>query len=803
MIEIHDRQILIDGQPRIVLCGEIHYFRLPRAVWQDRLDKLKAAGCNAVASYVPWLCHEPVEGEIDLAGQTRPELDLGAFIDLCRDNGLWFVVRPGPFIMAEMKNEGLPYWLYQKYPEIVPVGWDGKPAPTRTADYLAPDFLNAAQRWYQAVMAVVVPRLSPNGGNVIAVQLDNEIGMLAWVSNSPDLTEHVLADFAAWLQGRYKMAALRQRYPFELNDPLVRAEAIRSPDEDYAACLLRDLGHYMRDRARRYVDKLRAWAECADAGGIPFLINLHGSGNGRGTHFPIGISQLYEVYRRGSGYLPGSDFYLGNLTADNFQDLYLCNAFLEATQAPDQPLCCLEFECSDGDYAGMSGTRYDPSAVDFKLRMCIAQGYRLLNFYLFAGGFNYRLEPPPNDSDDRIAITGERHGWTAPVSPEGELNDTFPRMASAIRAVTAVADKLVTMREERDGVAVGFMADYFMTEYRYPHSAAMKDIVQDLEAHRAGWVWESLVRALLFAGYRFGAVDIQNEPLEPGSVPVLVLPSARHMDSEVQAKLAAWLKAGGNLLLYGEVPVYDMEGSPCTLLAQALGVRPLAIRHSAEHHYLSLCAEGWAAPRPELHTHYAQVFELGQAESILRLHGSGEVTAFAAPVGRGQAIVIATAYPCDISLFRTALEKLGATAGLRCDGPRQGVFATSMANRDGEGFLHLLNLEGFEKALRVSRNGKRLLGGREIRLLGREGVMLPIDVRFSSGRIRYATAEIMAIAEDAIEFRRTQPEDIVVLETERMCLPGDGCSIRTHGPINRIRTCEQAVPNGRFRIVMG
>src|SRR3989442_434365 len=190
----------------------------------------------------------------------------------------------------------------------------------------------------------------------------------------------------------------------------------------------------------------------------------------------------------------------------------------------------------------MSGTRYDPSAVDFKLRMCIAQGYRLLNFYLFAGGFNYRLEPPPNDSDDRIAITGERHGWTAPVSPEGELNDTFPRMASAIRAVTAVADKLVTMREERDGVAVGFMADYFMTEYRYPHSAAMKDIVQDLEAHRAGWVWESLVRALLFAGYRFGAVDIQNEPLEPGSVPVLVLPSARHMDSEVQAKLAAWLK---------------------------------------------------------------------------------------------------------------------------------------------------------------------------------------------------------------------------------------------------------------------
>jgi predicted O-linked N-acetylglucosamine transferase (SPINDLY family) len=75
---------------------------------------------------------------IDLAGWTRPELDLAAFIDLCRDNGLYFIARPGPFVMAEMKNEGLPHWLYTKYPEIIPVGWDGQPATTRTVDVLAP-----------------------------------------------------------------------------------------------------------------------------------------------------------------------------------------------------------------------------------------------------------------------------------------------------------------------------------------------------------------------------------------------------------------------------------------------------------------------------------------------------------------------------------------------------------------------------------------------------------------------------------------------------------------------------------------
>jgi beta-galactosidase len=179
MIEITQKQIRIDGRPAIILCGEIHYYRLRREEWQDRIDKLKAAGCNAVASYVPWLCHEETEGAVDLEGRTRPELDLAGFIDLCRDNGLYFFLRPGPFIMAEMKNEGLPYWIYRKHPDIVPLGWDGRPAATATVDYLAPGFLAEARRWYEAVMAVAAPRLQPNGGNIIAIQLDNEIGMLS------------------------------------------------------------------------------------------------------------------------------------------------------------------------------------------------------------------------------------------------------------------------------------------------------------------------------------------------------------------------------------------------------------------------------------------------------------------------------------------------------------------------------------------------------------------------------------------------------------------------------------------------
>src|SRR5688572_8351006 len=183
MIELRDKQIMIDGRARLIVAGEIHYFRVARDQWPDRLEKLTAAGGNAVASYIPWLCHEPREGEYDFDGRTHPDLDLGGFIDLCREHGLWFLARPGPFVMAELKNEGLPYRLYDQHPEIIPRSWDGKPAPSRTVDYLAPVFLDECRRWYEAVGRVLTPRMLPNGGNVIVVQLDNEIGMLSWVTN--------------------------------------------------------------------------------------------------------------------------------------------------------------------------------------------------------------------------------------------------------------------------------------------------------------------------------------------------------------------------------------------------------------------------------------------------------------------------------------------------------------------------------------------------------------------------------------------------------------------------------------------
>jgi beta-galactosidase len=105
--EIRNGQFLHDNNPRRLLSGAVHYFRVHPDLWHDRLHKLKALGCNTVETYVAWNMHEPVRGEYNFSGIC----DLGRFIKLAGENGLQVIVRPGPFICAEWEFGGLPAWL--------------------------------------------------------------------------------------------------------------------------------------------------------------------------------------------------------------------------------------------------------------------------------------------------------------------------------------------------------------------------------------------------------------------------------------------------------------------------------------------------------------------------------------------------------------------------------------------------------------------------------------------------------------------------------------------------------------------
>lgn len=770
MIEIKRRQLLIDGEPRIVMCGEIHYFRVPREEWANRIASLKEAGCTAVASYIPWLYHELPDGTIDVTGKTLPGRDVGAFIDMCRDEGLWFVARPGPFVMAELKNEGLPYSVYEQHPEIIPVGWDGRPAPTRTVDYLAPAFLHEVQRWYDAVLPLIAERLQPRGGNVIAVQLDNEVGMLAWVSKSPDLTDHLIGDLLDWVRARYGDAAAL-RYPVNLGEPDAWAQAVRSPDERWAAALRVDLGWFMRNRFARYIATLRDFAKIAGIVDVPFLVNIHGTA-ADGTTFPIGISQLVETYAGIPGMVSGSDHYLGDMTLSTTTDMYVMNAFMAAVHDGDQPLTSVEFEAGSGDYDGGLDRLYDPTSVDLKTRICVAQGNRLINYYLFAGGINGPLEEPSGDGNDRISFTGERHGTAAPVGPEGQRGLTYASTARAISAVHAVEPWLARMTEEHDNLALGLVLDSFMTEYRYPPSKVMSDIVEDLENLRGAGPRKAIARSLLLGGYRFGAVDLQHDTLDLDRHRLVALTTSRHVARDVQERLAAHVRAGGRLLLLGRMPELDLEGRPCRVLSEALGVAPGELLRGDHRYYPSVVFHEWAAPQPETRVGWLQELHAPGAKPVLSDVAANRTCGVEVAVGDGHAVVLAAELPSIPAFFTATATHLGAAAGLNLEASVPGLFATTTATDDGQRLVHLLNVSGYDCEVSLGLHGTRLHDGQALTVPPRTGRMLPLGLRLPWATVAWASAEIGQATDDAITFGpglgspAGATGTIVVLETD-------------------------------------
>jgi beta-galactosidase len=153
-----DSSFLLDGKPFQMISGEIHYPRVPRAAWRQRMRMAKAMGINTIGTYVFWNVHEPQKGQYDFSGNH----DIAAFVKTAQEEGLWVVLRPSPYVCAEWEFGGYPYWL-QKEKGLV----------LRSTE---PQYLEAYKNYIRQVGKQLAPFLINHGGNILLVQIENEYG---------------------------------------------------------------------------------------------------------------------------------------------------------------------------------------------------------------------------------------------------------------------------------------------------------------------------------------------------------------------------------------------------------------------------------------------------------------------------------------------------------------------------------------------------------------------------------------------------------------------------------------------------
>ena len=152
------KQFVLDGKPFQIISGSMHYTRVPRAYWRQRFREARAMGLNTITAYVFWNVHEPMPGVYDFSGQN----DVAEFIREAQQEGLYVILRPGPYVCAEWDLGGFPSWLLKDRSLLL-----------RSED---PKYLDAVQAWFTRLGEQINPLLLRNGGPIIAVQVENEYG---------------------------------------------------------------------------------------------------------------------------------------------------------------------------------------------------------------------------------------------------------------------------------------------------------------------------------------------------------------------------------------------------------------------------------------------------------------------------------------------------------------------------------------------------------------------------------------------------------------------------------------------------
>jgi beta-galactosidase len=577
----------LDNKPGFLVSGEFHYFRVPPADWRARLELWKEAGGNCVATYIPWILHEPEEGRF-LFGDT-PERDLEGFLKLCAEMDMLVIVRPGPYVYSELINSGLPSWLIKNYPDLLLRRIDGEgPGAQEVVSYLHPLFLEKAKQWYDRVCPIIAKYCRSGGGPVAFAQVDNELGgVQIWLSGGYDYNRESMG--IGREGGRYpRFLAARYGTPEAMNrawgtdfPSFAGAEPLNGQiccDEDRRR--VKDYQDFYFDSIGEYAAILRGWM----AGhGVDCDI-VHNSPNPESN-----IWFRETAARLGRGFLLGSDhYYTLNQTwaQNNPTPQYALRIFysMEMLRLMGYPPTI--FELPGGSLSFWPPILNEDAACCYYLN--IAMGMKGFNYYIFTGGPN-----PPG-----LGTTGAIYDYGASIGAAGELRPLYQVQKEFGNFLKE--NGWLAAAERQGDFNIGLIGEYARSKsYFGLDSGKGKDGDKDGDKDRDKGrftntqAMDLVLRGILPAAFCSSLspvfVDLESVPGDL-SKPLLVVSSAS-MAGSMQQNLVEFVGNGGKLIITPVFPEYDENLNPCSLLRDFAGTSPCRIIE-ADNPCLKVLGEG-------------------------------------------------------------------------------------------------------------------------------------------------------------------------------------------------------------------
>jgi len=722
--------------------GEIHYFRIKRELWDKHLQAAHEAGLNTVSTYVPWAWHEPEEGVFDFDGTSCNERDLNGWIRRCQEHGLFCILKPGPFILAETRGAGLPDWFIQQFGDKVKMrNSKGEIVQSDGVSLFHPIYLEKVVRWYDQIMSIISEREITAGGPVIMMQICNEIGVFPWLAHQGDYGYGIKERFVEYLADKFKIVHEVNR--LWSTDYQNFAEIELPPDGRIVFASKGDRGRDYEWHCfwrRYYGDYLRMLSHMARERGVtvPFYHNLPGWIYGHGYEFPVNITMYEDLFGEKSDILFGIDHIPEFLSYRNLHDDRIINDITRAMQG-NKPLFAAEFQCGSREYHVVT----NPREMELFYKASLAHGLMGWNYYMFSQGHNPRQR----------GYSGDTFYWFTPLTTEAERTSTYP-LVHRMSKMVKISEDLILNAKRKVEVCVLFYPPYYATELERPEEGA-SGLQFNYATIRRPAYFDGLLKVLQVLN-----IDYDMEDLSQVSADSLLAYkqvwafSTDEMNASEQQVLVDYTKHGGNLVIFPNMPDREMSQQACTIIRDAISIVPSGQEMIDSPLIDVFDLKDIKCANPQII--YAQ--EAMDGAEIIARTIKGSPCGFSKSLGKGAVIHLGTWLGFDTEGHKPVYEEILKRSGARlrnASSNNENVIVRERFTENNAAILFIANYYNEEQIGKMSythpESGETIsipYAQQEIIWPSLYGLFSPVCMEISEGlRILHCTSDILGIVE--------------------------------------------------------